>query len=55
MSEKKLKNRVQVYNSRNKMWVKFDTTTGRIVANKKTQGPYSNIRIQTIKRVMENN
>lgn len=39
-----VKNRVQVYNPLTKRWVKLDTTTGRIVDHKKTEGEYKGIR-----------
>ena len=45
MSEKTLlKNRAQAFNPVTKHWIKIDTANGRIVAHKKTFGPYSNIR-----------
>jgi hypothetical protein len=37
-------NRVQVKNPLTDRWVKIDTSTGRIVDQKKTSGPYKNIR-----------
>jgi hypothetical protein len=35
--------RVQILNPRTGKWVKLDTTTGRIVSQKKTSGPYKGI------------
>lgn len=35
--------RVQVLNPRTDKWVKLDTTTGRILNQKKTRGPYKGI------------
>ena len=39
-----IKNRVQVFNPRTKRWVKIDTTTGRIVAQKADSRPFKHIR-----------
>ncbi len=33
----------QVYNASNRRWVKFDRELGRIVACKKSEGPYANV------------
>lgn len=38
-----VKDRVQLQNPRTKRWVKLDTKTGKIVAVKKTDGPYKGI------------
>ncbi len=34
---------IQVYNPKTKRWVKIDKKTGKIVAHKKSPGPYKNI------------
>ena len=39
-----ISNRVQALNPVTKKWVKIDTTTGRIVAHKKSSKPYKSIR-----------
>ena len=39
-----VKNRVQVMNPVTRKFVKIDTTTGRIVDTKKTNGPYKGVR-----------
>ena len=39
-----IKNRVQIKNPVTGRYVKIDTKTGRIVAQKKTSGPYKGIR-----------
>ncbi len=39
-----IKNRLQAFNPRIKRWVKIDTTTGRIIAHKKTPHPYKHVR-----------
>jgi hypothetical protein len=36
--------RVQVLNPRTDRWVKLDTTTGRIIDQKKSYGPYKGIK-----------
>jgi len=36
--------RVQVKNPVTGRWVKIDTTSGKIIDHKKTQGPYKNVR-----------
>lgn len=41
-----VKDRVQVLNPITKRWVKLDTKTGRIIAHKRTPGPYKGIRIR---------
>jgi len=35
--------RVQVFNPKTKRWVKIDRASGKIVAHKKTPGPYKNV------------
>jgi hypothetical protein len=42
MAEKK-KKKVQVYNPTTKKWVKIDKETGKIVAHKKSPGPYKKV------------
>ena len=37
-------NRVQVKNPLTGRWVKIDTTSGKIIEQKKTGGPYRNVR-----------
>ncbi len=39
-----VKERAQVKNPLTGRYVKIDTNTGRIIANKKTDGPYKGIR-----------
>ena len=40
-----VKERVQALNPVTKRYVKIDTSTGRIVDHKKTEGPYKGIRV----------
>ncbi len=37
-------NRVQVKNPITSRWVKFDTTSGKIIEHKSTPGPYKGVR-----------
>ena len=39
----KKKKKVQVYNPKTKKWVKIDKETGKIVAHKKSSGPYKDV------------
>lgn len=39
-----VKERVQAYNPVTQRYVKIDTSTGRIIDHKKTEGPYKGIR-----------
>lgn len=39
-----MKDRVQALNPLTKRYVKIDTDTGRIIAHKKTAGPYKGVR-----------
>ena len=41
-------NMVQVYNPAIKRWVKIDRNLGKIVAHKKSPGPYKNIPVHPI-------
>jgi hypothetical protein len=43
-----VKDRVQALNPVTKRYVKIDTDTGRIIAHKKSAGPYKGIREATI-------
>ena len=38
-----IKNRVQLFNPRTKKWVKIDSRTGRIIAQKSDSKPYKNV------------
>ena len=38
------RNRAQYLNHRTNKWVKVDTRTGKIISQKKTYGPYKNVR-----------
>lgn len=38
------KNYIQVFNPRTERWVKIDRDAGKIIANKKSEGPYKNIK-----------
>jgi hypothetical protein len=44
MAKKTIKNRAQVYNPRTDRWVKIDTKKGGIVNQKKSPGPYKNVK-----------
>lgn len=41
---KQIPNRVQLWNPVTKKWIKIDTTTGRIMAYKKSPESYKNIK-----------
>lgn len=43
-----VKDRVQALNPVTKRYVKIDTDTGRIIAHKKTAGPYKGVREATV-------
>lgn len=44
-----VRDRVQALNPVTKRYVKIDTDTGRIIAHKKTAGPYKGVREAPIK------
>ena len=44
-----VKNRVQALNPVTQRYVKIDTTTGRIVAQKKSADPYKGVRVVSAK------
>jgi len=39
-----ISNRKQAKNPITEKWVKFDTSTGRIISHKKTEGPYKRVK-----------